>query len=941
MNAQFSVKVLIPGHATGVHRTHAGAGLNNEPLRLTAVSGARYRLNDIVTLTTPAQLVMKRVGNHLHMALPGGDADWPDVIIENFFIPGLAPDSPEAPSLWGTTTPAGEWQPYKTSQLAMSPPPASAAAQATPDANANANANADSMATATEPGAESATGPTTTHLPKSPTATPQWHQPQINPIKDSTAISSAQTVEMGTPSVGITKLFESPWGMGMLAGGSLAVAALSSGGSSGSSTTTSTASIALSTLDSYAKNTSGASTPTLQTYKDAGLKLASNINNMTTSGLTDITTTSTLPGLTSAQTTSAFNSLLRNLGTAASVDAVQTGLHALFRVYTLTDGNADVGVNVHPDSSTDLNNLLAADYRALGITSFSGDSDKALLLLNDFLGSQSGTAFTDIQNTLAKAASGASAIVKWAKRQTPTESNSDLVVEMNALVGKTASTGLSLSNLNAFKTAVQATSTDASGVDTRAEINQILGLVRLQSFAQDSGTFDGSTNTKGTPTPVLDEWNNQSITANKSLTDATRTTLSKSGFWPNNANGLTALNTAVSASATLEGVTINTSLLQKMVDSYGRILQNADGSRSNETDVSQVASAASIADHSSLSSAQVVKQDLLNVGVDSNKLKTTETGDNAGNLGASCIATLASTAVDTVAELNTLAGYAQDVMNLAAGKTVTKTDAQWISQLSGLGLTGITTANISRVKAAIAATDDTGSSVDTYDEMQGLISTVRLQDYASNTAGAVTPGATDYQAEVVLAGDAYNGVVVANNVANYNAAVQTIGASSSVTSSNVYSIVKVYNSVIWSADGNRSSTTANLAETDYGQIGVTVHGSGTVTATQEATFLNQVISGLNSIAVSTPSKIQNLASIVDALAQQVSDNLAHAGGTKSSLKLTTGDQLGSLGFTTGIGSSTVVTSSYLSGTALDNFNKSITSLDYSTIQSAITGAILG
>ena len=229
-----------------------------------------------------------------------------------------------------------------------------------------------------------------------------------------------------------------------------------------------------------------------------------------------------------------------------------------------------------------------------------------------------------------------------------------------------------------------------------AEIQTLVGQVRIQSFASDSGNYFASdaTNTKTAPLPSLDDWSQfgGGIKANTSLGDATAIALNQATYWKttNSTNGLMALNSALDA----QTATVNQTLLQTIVDSYGRILQEADGSRSTNTDVSKVA----VSSGTSLTSADVVQADLENLGV-----SYAGTDDNAsgtglhylrtGDLLASSIGSLASTAVDTVVELNTLSGYAQNVMKLAAG-TNTYTDAEWITAFAGLGVSGVTTSNV-------------------------------------------------------------------------------------------------------------------------------------------------------------------------------------------------------------------------------------------------------
>jgi hypothetical protein len=307
-------------------------------------------------------------------------------------------------------------------------------------------------------------------------------------------------------------------------------------------------------------------------------------------------------------------------------------------------------------------------------------------------------------------------------------------------------TGVTATNLQDVKKAIDSaggttgTGEDGSSVDTVAEIQALISQVRLQAFANDTGNYYASaaTNTKTAPLPTLDDWSQFGLQASTSLTDAIRVALNQAAYWKttNPSNALIALDSALDT----QTVPITKAVLQDIVDAYGRILQEADGSRATNTDVSKVSVTAG------LTGTDVTITDLSKVGVDSTSLNHMKAGD----LLASCIGSLPSTAVDTVYELNTLAGYTKNIMDQAAANggaasTVTYSDNDWLTALSSLGISGASTSNIAAIKSAILGTDDSGSGVQTWDQLQGIVSLVRLNDYATSNANTV-PSLGDYQA---------------------------------------------------------------------------------------------------------------------------------------------------------------------------------------------------
>jgi hypothetical protein len=133
MNPKYSLKVIKQGQTQKVYVVSPGAGMQGQGVNVPVSDATRLQLTDIVTLTAPEKLQMKRVGKDLQIALPGGDVDAPDIVVKDYY---LANDV----TLQGQNL-AGEWKVYSAANLpdmaaAASPERASAKAVAMADASA-------------------------------------------------------------------------------------------------------------------------------------------------------------------------------------------------------------------------------------------------------------------------------------------------------------------------------------------------------------------------------------------------------------------------------------------------------------------------------------------------------------------------------------------------------------------------------------------------------------------------------------------------------------------------------------------------------------------------------------------------------------------------------------------------------------------------------------
>jgi hypothetical protein len=262
----------------------------------------------------------------------------------------------------------------------------------------------------------------------------------------------------------------------------------------------------------------------------------------------------------------------------------------------------------------------------------------------------------------------------------------------------------------------------------------------------------------------------------------------------------------------------------------------------------------------------VLELDLENIGVKyggtNGGTTATDTGlyyGSTGELLASSIGSLSSSAVDSVNELDNLVGIAENVMKLAAGGNVSYTDGQWLTALTSLGITGVTTSNLAAIKTQIQTATTTG--VDSYDELQGIVSLVRVNDYAALTSGYATPSLSDYQILTLQGtGNHLYTDAKADNLTSYNDYVNT--QTSIASADRIENMVVSYNTIFDVADGLRYPPPVNVpTELDYNNI----LGVGVMSGTGEGTttyLLNDVINGFSKAQVDTVSELRGLATTV-------------------------------------------------------------------------------
>ncbi len=222
--------------------------------------------------------------------------------------------------------------------------------------------------------------------------------------------------------------------------------------------------------------------------------------------------------------------------------------------------------------------------------------------------------------------------------------------------------------------------------------------------------------------------------------------------------------------------------------------------------------------------------------------------------------------VNTVSEVQALADAAKAVMaGAAAGTAPTK------AQLELLGVANITDGNLAAVQAAINATNDDGSGVDSLAKLQTIVANTVLSALAEiqaaaegDTANSTTPALTTY-ATAGISG------VTAGNLAAINSALDStvVNGNKADTTAKVQIIVDAYKAILTAADGPMGTNAAPLTGDQFAAVGVTgVSGSTAPAGGTALHLLDDAVDLSASTMVNTYPALQHMA---DAAAHIMSD----------------------------------------------------------------------
>jgi hypothetical protein len=874
MNEKYSLKIIQHGKTQQARLVQSGAGMAGQAVVIQATDAARYQLVNVVTLVSPNKLQLKRVGDALHLVLPGGDIEAPDLVIQDYF-------QVKGASLQGSSI-SGEWMNYDTTGLTTNPAPSVS--------------GADTLS--------------------------------------SSVIDKTSNVSLGGEGV-LGTFTEHPW---LWAGGLAGAAAAGGGGGGGGSTPASdTSPLAVIQAYANATAGSGVTAPTLATYKSAGVKALANLSETTASADIDSATVTTALGVTSSAWLATLNSAVdkRTDGSTLTVAQLQALSDSYYRILSEADGSVNTSTDTIVYPSTGISNPTATDYANIGATV---GNAKSVDLLNDFVGLSIKAAVDTVDEINTFAAAAYNVMLKAGVAVGTGSLPATYTLDTEWITGLTALgiVGVNANNIVAVNaaiaaTAISGTANDGLEVDTVLEIKGLVkGAIALQAMVD-------YTNTNGTSTaPTLSTYTDAGIKAFNSLpytSAADRVALSSSNADINALNS--ALDKLTGSSLTLNtSNTLFDGTVQKMVDSYYRILKEADGKYIGDTnggaiyyDGTSVAKTADtdvyadVANDPSGAGSDPLASDYANIGLtkaDGTALTVASpTNTKILALLNNAVGRFNTSKVDTLIELAAIEKAAENVFALSTGGllgTVSYTgstaDADWVAGLTALGIAGVTASNITAIKLAIDAKDsaNNGVAVDTVAELQAIVSLARMVAFTNDTAIlgskiAATPTMTDWGALVNVNTSLSDSTVInldastywksnsTNGVNALNSALDTY-VGSTLTTTDLKNIADAYGRVLQEADNSRTfntdvskvdgSVNSDLLLADLTHLGVTFLNTpaittGTTSLVSEEKLVLDVIAGMTSAAVDTVAELNDIAKAADNVVKQAS------GGTVSYL----------------------------------------------------------
>lgn len=239
------------------------------------------------------------------------------------------------------------------------------------------------------------------------------------------------------------------------------------------------------------------------------------------------------------------------------------------------------------------------------------------------------------------------------------------------------------------------------------------------------------------------------------------------------------------------------------------------------------------------------------------------------------IASASPQMLDSVAKIDALASLAERFMVVAASQAsaLPANQALTSEDFLALGISGVDLDNLAQVLSAIANTANDGSQIQTQALLQTLVLTTvrdqqaavdaqaRLQAYASDPANAAVPSLADYTLVGLSA-------VNVDTRAFLNQALATQPISGGITAQALQAMVDAFNRIQSEVNGSANDlTVSDPTVASFERIGVDLGVAAQSTALGQTALalLNDVIGAQTTPAVNTLAQIQALASITSAL----------------------------------------------------------------------------
>jgi hypothetical protein len=392
---------------------------------------------------------------------------------------------------------------------------------------------------------------------------------------------------------------------------------------------------------------------------------------------------------------------------------LQTIVNAYNAIVAAANGTA-------PVADTDIPALTAQQYANIGANIGAAASDpESLKLLNDAVGRKTAAGIDTVKEieNLARIANELQALVGTS----PTPVTSSLTPAQLTELGIT---GVSDNNLASILTQLSKQTQPGATLDTLAELNALVSntqaaLNLIKDFAQDNTTSEALPDDGSSSQYTGDAGLNITVFANAGIVGVT-------------AQNLRAIKDALATSAVTGAQADSKAKIEAIVNAYDAIRAAADGTL-----------AALDADIPSLSKAQYAA-----IGV-GNTTAGTATSLDINSLDDAKVLKLLNDAVgnravshiDTVNEINNLGRIAKALQDVATGTDPsTLSPALTAADLTAMGLTGVTPANLPGVLKAIATGGGAGGGtggegMDTLQEIQaGIDATLAAVDDIRNFA---------------------------------------------------------------------------------------------------------------------------------------------------------------------------------------------------------------
>lgn len=560
---------------------------------------------------------------------------------------------------------------------------------------------------------------------------------------------------------------------------------------------------------------------------------------------------------------------------------------AYFKIIKEANGTAaDVNTASNPDG---------VDYALIGLTGKTAtDSDpqhvNAVKLLNALVSGRTVTEVNTVKQlqTLANVADKIYALAALEATDTPTEAQKLTVSEFTSL----GLTGFGLTDvLNAafadlVNTAIQKSDpanmltgkgqTLIEGVRTDFDQTQLerlqamVSLETIKNYSNDTTVVPAKTTT----VPTVADWRAAGV-FKPSATEAGK-------YEQINSSHLTFLNSA--ADKLLSASMDTTVKLQTVATSYFTLIAEANG--------------AALAD--AYTEANPTAQDFVNIGV---VAALSDLPLAKGNLLVSLMGEKSEFQVDTVGKIQDLLPTLHNVLDLAgkpSGATannVAAADATalTVSKLAtDLSLQGVNDKNHKDILAAIQNTTVEGA--DTFSELQSMVSLVRIQKYAEDSA-ASGGAPTEYDWTHITGVTSEIGA----NYQAYNTAVNALPAVAD--GGQLEALVVSYNKILAEANGTSADNTPGVQPVllDYSNLGLNLsalwaNNDGTVDALR---LLNDALGRLTSDKVDTydelfalataAGKVMDLAEVTSTAVENTTNNNGQIPGLINTAGLTMAD----------------------------------------------------